>query len=74
MPKSDTYYTIDESTPKNPIILKAVKEAGGLRKLAKKIGISPTYLSWALNKKYVSRPNKIQIAKYLGMDSAEIFN
>jgi len=73
MPKSDTWFRIDESKPKNPFLLEKVKEAESLRKLAKKIGIGYNYLSLALNNKPIPKWIKLKIARYFGKDTIEIF-
>lgn len=74
MAQSDTWFKIDESTPKNAFLLEKVKEHGSLRKLARKIGISYNFLSLALNKKKVSTNIKLKIAKFFQKDTIEIFN
>jgi hypothetical protein len=73
MLKADTYYKIDETTPKSRFLLKKVKEHGGVRPLAKKIGINHATLSLALNLKPISKMAMLKIAKFFGKDTIEIF-
>ena len=74
MPSKDTYFKINENTPKNSFILSFLKEKGiSLKTLAKEMNMHLTTLSLALNKKKISISAKLKIAKYFGKDTIEIF-
>ena len=74
MPSTDTYYKIDESSPKNTYLLKYIKSSGkSLRQVAKDMNINISSLSQALNKKKVTKPIKLKIAKFFGVDTIEVF-
>lgn len=74
MTKSSSWYEIDETTPKNRFLLRKVKQFGGVRALARKIGVYPVIISSALNKKHISDEMKLKIARFFGKDTIEIWN
>lgn len=71
---SDTWFKIDESKPKNDILLNLLKENNlSVRALARAIQVQPYIISWALNKKTITKEQKIKIARFFGKDTIEIF-
>lgn len=74
MPSSDTYFKIDESTPKNAYLLNYLNSSGkSLSQLARDIKVSKRIISEALNNKKLTNSMMIRIAKHFGVDSREIF-
>ena len=66
MAKKDTYYKIDETKPKNALLLKLLKEHcdGVVSELARRCGVHKATISSALNKKKISLEAMIKIARY----------
>jgi len=75
MAKKDTYYKIDETKPKNPLLLKLLKERcdGVVSELARRCGVHKATISSALNKKRISLESMIKIARYFRKDTREIW-
>ena len=74
MAMSDKWYRIDETTPKNKVILLLLKEHKlSVRGLAKKLKVQPYIVSWALNKKRISKEHKERICKFFGLEEKDIF-
>lgn len=75
MPKSDTYFKIEENSVKNAILLDLLKKYKlSVSELARRCQVNKSIISLALRNKYISKIVKIKIAKYFGMDTLELFD
>ena len=74
MAKSDTYFKIDESKPKNLKLLNLMRLKDlSVSELARRCQINKSRVSLALNNKEVSLKHKIKIARYFNKDTREIW-